>query len=113
LVGEIGLGAEDDMDAGGLRGEIAMAGAGHDAGMSRSLAMELDERLPVEGQDRPPFRGGMSQNIRIADAPLRHSRFLDRHDVMSEDSEFFDDGEGEFLSARSLATDQASSFSRI
>ena len=47
------------MDPAGLRGEIAIAGAGHDAGMFRSLAMELDEMLPVEGQDRTPFRGGM------------------------------------------------------
>jgi hypothetical protein len=85
------------MDTAGLRSEIAIAGAGHDAGMFRSLAMELDEMLPVEGQDRTPFGGGMSQDIRIADAPLRHPRFLDRHDVMTEESEFFDDGEGEIL----------------
>jgi hypothetical protein len=85
------------MNPAALRGEIAIAGAGHDAGMYRPLAMELDEVLPVEGQDRTPFGGGMSQDIRIADAPLRHSRFLDRHDVMTEESELFGDGEGEIL----------------
>ena len=42
--------------------------------------------LPVEGQDGAPFRGGVRQDIRIADAHPRHPRFLDRHDVVTEDS---------------------------
>ena len=52
--------------------------------------------LPVvEGEDRPSFLDGICQDIRIADAAPRHPRFLDRHDVVTEDSPFFDDGEGE------------------
>ncbi len=56
------------MDPAGLRGEVAIAGTDHDAGMFRPLAMELDEMLPVEGQDGTPFRDGLRQDIRIADA---------------------------------------------
>jgi hypothetical protein len=113
LVGDLGFGTEDEMDPAGLRDEVAIAGTGHDAGVFPSLAMELDEMLPVESEDRPPFLDGMCQDVRIADAAPGHPRFLDRHDVVTEDSQFFDDREGEVLSAKSLATAQASSFSRI